>query len=73
MRIRNKKVARFGSYGWSGGAQRHSERIIIEPLKWELVDTFEFIGGPTEEDLRHGEEFGARFARLIKATDAQGG
>ena len=71
-RIRNKKVARFGSYGWSGGAQRHFERII-EPLKWELVDTFEFIGGPTEEDLRHGEEFGARFARLIKATDAQGG
>jgi flavorubredoxin len=64
-RIRNKKVARFGSYGWSGGAQRHFARII-EPLKWELVDSFEFIGGPTEEDLRHGEEFGARFARLIK-------
>jgi flavorubredoxin len=69
-RIRNKKVARFGSYGWSGGAQRHFERII-EPLKWELVDTFEFIGSPTEEELRHGEEFGARFAKLIKTTDAQ--
>jgi anaerobic nitric oxide reductase flavorubredoxin len=64
-RIRNKKVARFGSYGWSGGAQRHFERII-EPLKWELVDSFEFAGGPTEEDLRHGEEFGAGFARLVK-------
>jgi anaerobic nitric oxide reductase flavorubredoxin len=64
-RIRNKKVARFGSYGWSGGAQRHFERII-EPLKWDLVDSFEFIGGPTEEDLRQGEEFGARFARHIK-------
>jgi anaerobic nitric oxide reductase flavorubredoxin len=65
-RIRNKKVARFGSYGWSGGAQRHFERII-EPLKWDLVDSFEFIGGPTEEDLRQGEEFGARFARHIKS------
>jgi len=64
-RVRNKKVARFGSYGWSGGAQRHFERII-EPLKWELVDSFEFTGGPTEEDLRHGEEFGACFARLVK-------
>jgi flavorubredoxin len=64
-RVRNKKVARFGSYGWSGGAQRHFERII-EPLKWELVDSFEFVGGPTEEDLRHGEEFGAGFARLVK-------
>jgi len=68
-RIRNKKVARFGSYGWSGGAQRDFERRI-EPLKWELVDSFEFIGGPTEEDLKHGEEFGARFARLIQAGGA---
>ncbi|MFB0533380.1 MAG: FprA family A-type flavoprotein [Anaerolineae bacterium] len=66
-RIRSKKVARFGSYGWSGGAQRHFERII-EPLKWELVDTLEFMGGPTEEDLRHGEEFGSSFARHIQAT-----
>ena len=64
-RIRNKKVARFGSYGWSGGAQRKFERII-EPLKWELVDSFEFIGCPTEEELRQGEEFGARFARHIR-------
>jgi anaerobic nitric oxide reductase flavorubredoxin len=64
-RIRNKTVARFGSYGWSGGAQRAFERII-EPLKWELVDTLEFIGGPTEEDLKQGEEFGARFAKLVQ-------
>jgi len=71
-RIRNKKAARFGSYGWSGGAQRHFERII-EPLKWEVMDTFEFVGGPTEADLRHGEEFGTRFARLIRETGAQEG
>jgi anaerobic nitric oxide reductase flavorubredoxin len=69
-RIRNKIVARFGSYGWSGGAQRHFERII-KPLKWEVADTFEFMGGPTEDDLGRGEEFGARFARLIQATDAE--
>jgi flavorubredoxin len=71
-RIRNKKVARFGSYGWSGGAQRDLERII-QPLKWEMVDTFEFAGGPTQEDLRHGEAFGAHFARLVQATGAQEG
>jgi len=47
------------------GAQRHFERII-EPLRWELVDSFEFMGGPTEDDLTRGEEFGARFARLVK-------
>ena len=31
-KIQNKKVARFGSYGWSGGAQRRFESLI-EPLK----------------------------------------
>jgi hypothetical protein len=30
------------------------------------VDFFEFAGGPTNEDLKHGGEFGAHFARLIK-------
>ncbi len=68
-RIRNKKVARFGSYGWSGGAQRDFERII-KPLKWDVVDTFEFIGSPTQDDLRRGEAFGARFARLVQAGDS---
>jgi anaerobic nitric oxide reductase flavorubredoxin len=64
-RIQNKRIARFGSYGWSGGAQRRLEQLV-EQLKWELVDFFEFNGGPTDEDLKHGEEFGAQFARLIK-------
>ncbi len=64
-RIRDKKVARFGSYGWGGGAQRDFERII-EPLRWELTDSLEFIGGPTDKDLKKGEEFGAQFARLVK-------
>jgi anaerobic nitric oxide reductase flavorubredoxin len=65
-KIQNKKVARFGSYGWSGGAQRRFESLI-EPLKWKLTDSFEFIGSPTEEDLKHGEALGAQFARLVKS------
>ena len=63
-RIRHKKVARFGSYGWSGGGQRHFERLL-EPLKWEATASFEFVGAPTLEDLRRGEAFGAEFARLV--------
>jgi len=63
--IKNKKVAYFGSYGWSGGARKNLEKII-EPLKWELADTLEFKGSPTEEELKKGEEFGRRFAELIK-------
>jgi flavorubredoxin len=68
-KIRNKKSARFGSYGWSGGAQREFQRIV-EPLKWELVDMLEFVGSPTEGELEQGQEFGARFARLVREAGA---
>jgi flavorubredoxin len=63
-RIRNKKAAYFGSYGWSGGALRELE-AIIKPLKWDLADTFEFVGSPRETQLRQAEQFGERFARSI--------
>jgi anaerobic nitric oxide reductase flavorubredoxin len=64
-RIVNRKAAYFGSYGWSGGARKEFTKLA-ESLRWEVVDTFEFPGGPSKEDMRMGEEFGARFARLIK-------
>jgi len=51
------------------GAKRHLKRII-EPPKWEMVNAFEFIGVPTDEDLRKGRQLGARYARLIKTNDA---
>jgi len=65
-RVLNKKVAMFGSHGWSGGALRDLKQIV-EPVKWELLDSLEFAGRPTEEDLQRGAEFGARFAEVIKA------
>jgi flavorubredoxin len=64
-RIRNKIAAFFGSYGWSGGALK-GVKTIVEPLKWEIADSFEFIGSPTEEDIATAKEFGQKFARLIK-------
>lgn len=64
--IKNKKFAMFGSYGWSGGALREIKKIV-EPLKWEIVDSFEFKGGPSEEDLKKGREFGREFAKKIKS------
>jgi anaerobic nitric oxide reductase flavorubredoxin len=64
-RIRNKKAAYFGSYGWSGGALK-GVKNIIEPLKWEVSDAFEFIGSPTKNDIATARGFGRKFARLIK-------
>lgn len=63
-RVRNKQVAMFGSYGWSGGARRSLEQKV-EQLKWQWFDAFELNGGPSHEDLRQGEAFGERFARAI--------
>jgi len=63
--IRNKKVLRFGSYGWAGGAQREFEKII-EAARWELVDSLEFMGQPTKDDLKKGEELGEMFAQIIQ-------
>jgi anaerobic nitric oxide reductase flavorubredoxin len=65
-RIRQKKAAYFGSYGWSGGALKGVQKIV-EPLKWEIVDSFEFMGSPTKEDIETAKEFGRKFARLIKS------
>ena len=64
-KIRNKLTARFGSYGWSGGAQRRFLQII-ETLKWELVDTLEFVGRASEKELAEGKAFGARFAQAVR-------
>ena len=65
--IRHKKVARFGSYGWSGGAQKEFEKIVGE-LGWENTGMFEFIVTPSEEELEQGREFGAAFARAVKGV-----
>lgn len=64
-RIKNKKAAYFGSYGWSGGALKEMQKIV-EPLKWEMMDTFEFLGAPSEEDIKRAEKFGTRFAESVK-------
>jgi len=64
-RIFSRKVAYFGSYGWGGGARREFARLA-ESLRWEVVETFEFRGGPTPEDLREAEAFGARFAEALR-------
>lgn len=63
--IRHKKGAFLGSYGWSGGALRKVQKIV-EPLKWEFVDTLEFAGGPTREDLQKAEKLGEKLAEEVK-------
>ncbi|MBN1835833.1 MAG: FprA family A-type flavoprotein [Spirochaetales bacterium] len=64
-RVLGKQAVMFGSYGWSGGAVKVIKEII-EPLKWELRETLEFVGAPTAEEMARAESFGAAFAKSIK-------
>ena len=63
-RIVNRRYGLFGSFGWSGGALKDLQRIV-DPVKWELIESFEFYGAPTKEELQKGEKFGERFAKRI--------
>lgn len=48
-KVANKKVFRYGSFGWSGGAQRDFE-TKIDKARWDLTGYYEWQGAPTEED-----------------------
>ena len=47
-----KKAFRFGSYGWSGGAQKELDEITERfRLGWSFIEPHEFKGKPSAEDL----------------------
>jgi flavorubredoxin len=48
-KLRNKKVFRFGSYGWIGGAQRDFD-AKTEKSGWDIIGSYEWQGTPTDED-----------------------
>ena len=51
-KVLNKHLFRFGSYGWSGGAQKQLDAILEEgQLEWMKVPSVEFKGAPTKDDL----------------------
>jgi flavorubredoxin len=65
-KVMNKKVLRFGSFGWSGGAQRELE-TLTEKLKWDFMPPVEWQGAPTEEALKMAATSSRELAARIKA------
>jgi anaerobic nitric oxide reductase flavorubredoxin len=61
----NKKVLRFGSFGWSGGAQKEFDEKT-KNMKWECIEPVEFRGAPTNEDMATGFNQGKKLAQMIK-------
>ena len=63
----NRKAFRFGSYGWSGGAQKELDEIVERnKMKWEFLEPVEFRGMPTDEDLALIRQRGKELAVAVK-------
>jgi flavorubredoxin len=66
-RAQNRKAFSFGSYGWSGGAQKELREIVERNrMKWDFLDPVEFAGRPSEEDKERLRERGRELARRVK-------
>ncbi len=68
-KVWNKKVLRFGSFGWSGGAQRELDNLT-EKMKWHFLDPVEWQGRPDEAVLARAEEQARELARDIKKNQS---
>ena len=68
-KVWNKKVLRFGSFGWSGGAQRELENLT-EKMKWNFLDPVEWQGRPDEAVLDRAKEQARQLARALKNLHA---
>ncbi len=63
-RVFNRKAFRFGSFGWSGGAQRDLDEIMTRlGMNWEFLEPVEFAGTPRDTDL---QVIGERVRALVQ-------
>jgi flavorubredoxin len=70
-KVVRKKAFRFGSYGWSGGAQKELEEINERlRMKWDFVEPYEFAGAPDERNLEELRQRGRAFAAEVRKTYA---
>jgi len=71
-RITGKTAFRFGSYGWSGGAEKELAEIIERNnMKWNFIESVEFEGAPKDEDLARVEERVLEFIKKMREKVAE--
>lgn len=62
-RISGKTAFRFGSYGWSGGAEKELKEIVERNnMNWDFLESVEFEDAPKEE---HFEKIEKKILELI--------
>ena len=70
-KVLNRKAFRFGSYGWSGGAQKELDEIMAKhKTNWDFVETVEFKGKPTDPDIKLIRERCRELAGNVKSAVA---
>lgn len=66
-RARNRRAFSFGSYGWSGGAQKELREIAERTgMNWEFLEPVEFKGRPDEQERELLRDRGRELARTVK-------
>jgi flavorubredoxin len=64
--VMNRKVLRFGSYGWSGGAQKQFDQFT-DAMKWDCVGTIEYQGAPSDDDRKQAYDAALELAKQVSA------
>jgi flavorubredoxin len=64
--VMNRKVLRFGSYGWSGGAQKQFDQFT-DAMKWDCVGTIEYQGAPSDDDRKQAYDAALELAKQVLA------
>lgn len=62
--VNGRKIMRFGSFGWSGGAQKQFDEFVAS-MKLDCYGNVEYQGYPTEEDRKKAFEMAKRLAHDI--------
>ncbi len=65
-KVLNRLAFRFGSFGWSGGAQKELDELMQRyRTGWEFLDPVEFKGRPRRDDLELMRDRGRALARGV--------
>jgi anaerobic nitric oxide reductase flavorubredoxin len=64
-KVKNKKVLRVGSFGWIGGAEKDF-RSRTEKAGWDIMDSIEFQGCPTEQEILKIEKAAKELGKIIR-------
>ncbi|MDD3996862.1 MAG: FprA family A-type flavoprotein [Sphaerochaetaceae bacterium] len=63
--VNNRKVMRFGSFGWSGGAQKQFEPFV-QALKWDCLGVVEYQGASKQQHREAAVAIAKQLAQTIK-------